>query len=164
MVGRKSTFGLSQVRNRCPTSLFETNAISFEEDRCKAAWGMQFRITWREASPPTHHNDIVDSDQLVVKKELSLSLPLPFRRSTRLSTTLLSNSTCLTQSSLGPYVVQLWSGYFFKIEPKKAASSTVWLTRPFCLGNPPWQTFHKIGFAVWRSGSRGLPSRERFFY
>jgi len=27
---------------------------------------------WREAGPPTHHDDKVDSDQQVVNKELSL--------------------------------------------------------------------------------------------
>ena len=31
------------------------------------------KLPWREAGPPNHHDDKVDSDQLVVNKELSLS-------------------------------------------------------------------------------------------
>ena len=33
----------------------------------------EFELPWREAGPPNHHDDKVDSDQWVVKKELSLS-------------------------------------------------------------------------------------------
>ena len=32
------------------------------------------QLPWREAGPPNHHDDKVDSDQQVVDKELSLSL------------------------------------------------------------------------------------------
>ena len=32
----------------------------------------EFKLPWREAGPPNHHDDKVDSDQLVVKKGLSL--------------------------------------------------------------------------------------------
>ena len=33
-----------------------------------------FKLPWREAGPPHHHNDKVDSDQYVVNAELSLSM------------------------------------------------------------------------------------------
>ena len=36
----------------------------------------EFKLPWREAGPPNHHDDKVGSDQQVVKKELSLSLGL----------------------------------------------------------------------------------------
>ena len=39
---------------------------------CKATWKREFKLPWREAGPPTHHDDDVDSDQQVVNKELSL--------------------------------------------------------------------------------------------
>ena len=32
-----------------------------------------FKLPWREAGPPNHHDDKVDSDQPIVNKELSLS-------------------------------------------------------------------------------------------
>ena len=32
----------------------------------------EFRLPWREAGAPNHHDDKVDSDQWVVNKELSL--------------------------------------------------------------------------------------------
>ena len=32
----------------------------------------EFKLPWREAGPPNHHDDKVDSDQQVVNKELSL--------------------------------------------------------------------------------------------
>ena len=32
-------------------------------------------VPWREAGPPNHHDDKVDSDQQVVNKELSLQIP-----------------------------------------------------------------------------------------
>ena len=35
--------------------------------------GMEFKLSWREAGPLNQHDDIVDSDQYVVNKELSLS-------------------------------------------------------------------------------------------
>ena len=34
----------------------------------------EFKLPWREAGPPSHFDDRVDSDQLVVNKEVSLSL------------------------------------------------------------------------------------------
>ena len=44
------------------------------EGRCKATWKREFKLPWREAGPPNHHDDKVDSDQEVVNKELSLSV------------------------------------------------------------------------------------------
>ena len=32
-------------------------------DRCKATWKREFKLPRREASPPYHHDDKVDSDQ-----------------------------------------------------------------------------------------------------
>jgi len=40
--------------------------------RKKATWKREFKLPWREAGPPNHHDDKVDSDQEVVNKELSL--------------------------------------------------------------------------------------------
>ena len=34
---------------------------------------MKFKLPWREAGPPNHHDDIGGSDQWVDNKELSLS-------------------------------------------------------------------------------------------
>ena len=34
---------------------------------------MEFKLPWREAGPLNHHDDIVDLDQWVFNKELSLS-------------------------------------------------------------------------------------------
>jgi len=31
--------------------------------RCKATWKRKFKLAWREAGPPNHHDDKVDSDQ-----------------------------------------------------------------------------------------------------
>ena len=48
----------------------------FQEGRCKATWKSEvkgeFKIPWRETSPLNHQDDEADSDQLVVKKELSI--------------------------------------------------------------------------------------------
>ena len=35
----------------------------FQECRCKATWKREFKLSWREAGPPNHHDDKVDSDQ-----------------------------------------------------------------------------------------------------
>jgi len=40
--------------------------------RCKATWKREFKLPWREACPPNHHDDQVDSDRWVVNKEVSL--------------------------------------------------------------------------------------------
>ena len=47
-----------------------------KEGRCKATWKREFKLPWREAGPPNHHDDKVDSDQWVVDKELSLVLEM----------------------------------------------------------------------------------------
>ena len=44
-----------------------------EAGRHKAIWKREFKLPWREAGPPNHHDDKVDSDEQVVNKELSLS-------------------------------------------------------------------------------------------
>ena len=43
-----------------------------EEGRCKAVRKEEFKLPWREAGPPNHHDDKVDSDQQVVNTEVSL--------------------------------------------------------------------------------------------
>jgi len=43
-------------------------------------WKREFKPPWREAGPPNHHDDKVDSDQYVVNKELSPSLSLSLDR------------------------------------------------------------------------------------
>jgi len=47
--------------------------------RCpvQCAWNREFRLPWREAGPPYHHDNKVDSDQKVVNKELSLCVVAP---------------------------------------------------------------------------------------
>ena len=45
----------------------------------------EFKLPWREAGSPNHHDDIVDSDQQVVNKELSLSLPTELSNATPVS-------------------------------------------------------------------------------
>jgi len=34
-----------------------------KEGRCKAAWKKEFKLPWREAGPPNHPDDKVDSDE-----------------------------------------------------------------------------------------------------
>ena len=29
----------------------------FQEGRCKATWKREFKLPWREAGPPNHHDD-----------------------------------------------------------------------------------------------------------
>jgi len=57
------------------TRLYELNWGVFgklQEGRCKSTWKREFKLPWREAGPPNHHDDTVDSEQQVVNKELSL--------------------------------------------------------------------------------------------
>ena len=49
--------------------------FSVQEGRYKATWKREFKHPLREAGPPNHHDDKVDSDQKVVNTELSLCLP-----------------------------------------------------------------------------------------
>jgi len=39
----------------------------------KDTWQREFKLPWREAGQPIHHDDEVDSDRKIVDKELSLS-------------------------------------------------------------------------------------------
>jgi len=43
------------------------------EGECKATWKREFKLPWREADSPDHHDVMVDWDQYVVNEELSLS-------------------------------------------------------------------------------------------
>jgi hypothetical protein len=43
-----------------------------QEGRCKATWKIEFKLPWREAVSPNHHDDKVDSDQKVVNEERSI--------------------------------------------------------------------------------------------
>ena len=36
---------------------------TYEEGRCKPTWETKFKLAWREAGPPNHHDDEEDSDQ-----------------------------------------------------------------------------------------------------
>jgi len=40
---------------------------------CEATWIRGFKLPWREAGPPNHHDDEVNSDQQVVNKKVPLS-------------------------------------------------------------------------------------------
>ena len=57
---------------RCPKAIIETFVETYV-GKCKATGKREFKLPWRKAGPPNHHDDIVDSDQEVVNKELSLS-------------------------------------------------------------------------------------------
>ena len=46
-------------------------------DRCEAAWRREFKLSLREAGPPNHLDDNVDSDLLDVTKELYLFPQVP---------------------------------------------------------------------------------------
>jgi hypothetical protein len=43
------------------------------EGRYEATWKREFNLPWSEVVPPNHLDDKVDSDRLVVNKEVSLS-------------------------------------------------------------------------------------------
>ena len=49
---------------------------SHQEGGCNATWEREFSLPWREASPPNHHDDEMDSDQEVVNNKLSLLEPV----------------------------------------------------------------------------------------
>ena len=48
-----------------------------QEGRCKDTWKREFELAWREAGPPNHLEDEVDSEQYVVNKDLAPSGRLP---------------------------------------------------------------------------------------
>ena len=58
-----------------PQAPNKTCTWKVQEDSCKATWNREFINPWREAGPPNHHDDKVDSDQWVVNKELSRPAP-----------------------------------------------------------------------------------------
>ena len=41
----------------------ETRVETMPLGRCKATWKREFKLPWREAGPPNHHDVEVDSDQ-----------------------------------------------------------------------------------------------------
>jgi hypothetical protein len=41
----------------------------YREGRYKATYGTEFKLPWREAGPPNHLDDEVDSDQWVANKD-----------------------------------------------------------------------------------------------
>jgi len=55
----KSTFDERVVLHRVEASGLTTRKV----DRYKATWKREFKLPWREAGPPNHHDDKVDSDQ-----------------------------------------------------------------------------------------------------
>ena len=64
------TFTLSQGQKVALTISYVPNSLLVltifyapEEGRCKATWKREFKLPWREAGPPHHLNDKVDSDQ-----------------------------------------------------------------------------------------------------
>jgi hypothetical protein len=74
---------LSPERSWCPCSVFLVQNVNgvlaqnapvhgMSEGRCKATSKKIFELPRREAGPPDHHDDEVDSDQQVVNKKLSL--------------------------------------------------------------------------------------------
>ena len=53
----------------CSTKITVSAPVRFspspanQEGRCKATWKSKVKLPWREASPPNHHKNKVDSDQ-----------------------------------------------------------------------------------------------------
>ena len=40
------------------------SGVGIQEGRCKATWKRRFKLPWREAGPPNHHDDKVVSGHL----------------------------------------------------------------------------------------------------
>ena len=55
-----------------PPSSSSVSRVHYD-GRYKATWKKKLKPPWREAGPPNHVDDKVDSDLEVVNKELSLS-------------------------------------------------------------------------------------------
>ena len=62
-------WGLSRLLNLIPSQCGQARSkqTMVHDDtpgfRCKATWKREFKLPWREAGPPNHHHDRVDSDQ-----------------------------------------------------------------------------------------------------
>ena len=54
-----SAWGVYDACTPCDAQNYEP----YEEGRRKATWKREFKLPWREAGPPNHHDDKVDSDQ-----------------------------------------------------------------------------------------------------
>jgi len=54
--------GLDPQPSTLPTSRW-IHESGYHERRCKATWIREFKLPWREAGPPNHRDDKVDSDQ-----------------------------------------------------------------------------------------------------
>ena len=53
-----------RVRERRRESGREKESVAApQEGRCKATWKREFKLPWREAGPPQHHDDKVDLGQ-----------------------------------------------------------------------------------------------------
>jgi len=64
--------GTGTTRRAVWVTVQKSNFGTGLEGRCEATWKREFKLPWREAGPPTHHDDKVDSDQQVVNKKPSL--------------------------------------------------------------------------------------------
>ena len=69
--GRRDTRWASQFG--LFTFVLSVEKCSVQEDRYKATWKRELKLPWREAAPPNHLCDEVDSERQAVK-EKSLSL------------------------------------------------------------------------------------------
>jgi len=62
-VGQRETF----MPARCASARLSRSAFMVSRNQvgqsCKATWKREFKLPWREAGPPNHHDDKVDSDQ-----------------------------------------------------------------------------------------------------
>ena len=64
------------TREKLPqTPLFQ---IKHRQHLQQFHWEREFRLPWREAGPPNHHDDKADSDQKVVKNGISLFIVFIF--------------------------------------------------------------------------------------
>ena len=61
--GISSTFSCGSIASTLP------GTCEGQQGRCKATWKREFKLPWREAGPPIHLDDKVDSDQQVAKNK-----------------------------------------------------------------------------------------------
>ena len=65
-----STLGLGVIKKEKRERRWSASAASYaifdllQRGRCKATWKREFKLSWREAGPPNHHDDKVDSVQV----------------------------------------------------------------------------------------------------